>query len=250
MLYVYIIHYFCLLACLKPDTEETKVCLSPQSHSLSLFQNLNSIEDATSSIFSLDPVYVDEDTQMCVESSLPGGSPNDLISPGCEPGDVSSPFETMESDDHNDADDSIFSASSVGGRRLKWNTGSEIFSTPRDSSDEDPYASSGSRKKRRRLKKEMHPSDKFAQSRLQYYSPSPQISSPVSVQNGNEQLLLQGITSSSKSRGNLPLMFNSDTLSKNIRRASNASESNQSSVSCTRYVIHVFIAIFFLFNLW
>ena len=235
--------------------EEKKACFISQPSNFKMFQNLTN-EEPKNSTLPFDPcVYVDEDTQMCVggESGIPDGSPNHLISPGCEPGDISSPFETMESDDHNDADDSLFSASSLGGRRHKWRA--ETFSTPRDSSDDDPYASSGSKKKRRRLKKEMHPSDNFAQSHMQYYSPSPQISSPISLQNGSENLHMHGVAGISKSRGTMPLMYNSDsnnmfpTILRNNRRASNASESNQSSISCTRYCFHsVFFKLHFTKN--
>ena len=208
---------------------------------------LTSDPSGSRSMFKLDPaVLINEDTQMCVstggvvDGNGPMESPFDFTSPGCEPGDISSPFEAMESDGINDADEPAC-ISGNNTRRSFWSSGHFSTTTPRDSSDEDHYESSGSRKKRRRTKREMHPSDSFAQSHFQYYSHSSQIASPVcitDITNGSEQSGVAGLNFQ-KSRNSQQLVNNSDsnlyaTIVKNKRRNSNASESNQSSISCTK----------------
>ena len=194
-------------------------------------------------MFKLDPAtLINEDTQMCVvgsggvDGNGPMESPFDTFT--SPPGDVSSPFEAMESDGLNDPDESAC----VPIHRTKWSSGHFSTTTPRDSSDDDHYESSGSRKKRRRTKRDFHPSDNFAQSHnFSYYSHSSQIASPVCLNdtpNGtcNEQSGFLGINLQ-KTRGSnsQQLINNSDsslyaTIVKNKRRNSNASESNQSSI--------------------
>ena len=205
-------------------------------------QNIPFKPETSNSFFPEDPsVFINEDTQMCVttsgiETNGQTESPYNVISPCGEPGDISSPFDTMESDGHDYDDSSIFSVTSGTIRRPIWNN--EHFNsttTPRESSDEDPYASSGSKRKRRRMKKDMHPSDNFAQAH--------KISSPLplseSLVNGTEQTDIHGYLSGTKSSGLNHVVNNSDsnlfsTFGKNNRRNSNASESNQSSISYTR----------------
>jgi len=204
------------------------------------------------SMFTLDPaVLINEDTQMCVTGTSGGTDANGPMEspyefPSHNPGDISSPFETMESDGALDVDDSSCLPPGCAPHQI-WSTGSGNFSTttPRESSDEDRYESSGSRKKRRRTKRDFHPSDNFAQSHLPYYSHSSQVASPVCMGDmsngaGNEQSSFMGL-SFPKAKGNNshPLVNNSDsnlyaTIVKNKRRNSNASESNQSTISCSK----------------
>ena len=211
------------------------------SQTAALFQGTNmTLGQDASSMFKLDPsAFINEDTQMCmatgtVEANGPMESPFDFTSPCYEPGDISSPYEAMESDGLNDPDDPQCPRNI---RRSMWTSGHFSTTTPRDSSDDDNnYESSGSRKKRRRTKKEMHPSDNFL------YSHGSHISSPVcgaEMTNGNEQNTFPNF-SLALSKGTPHMVNSSDsnlyaTFMKNKRRNSNASESNQSSIS-TRYL--------------
>jgi len=181
-------------------------------------------------------IDVDEETRMTFEGNIVGESPR-VTSP-CDPGDVSSPFEAMESDGL-DLDDSLFQASGATRRSFPSWQAAQSTTTPGGSSDDDPYSSTNNRKKRRKTKRYMNFYENASKlplntsgltSPLSSQIPSPSPSADAGVNEAEDA----SATSSFKQQLAYNFSFNNSDSNLhatmvNSRRLSNASESSQNT---------------------